>query len=287
MGRWRYKFRAFRLSEMMPNSWLNKLRDMRIRRSKGSRKVQNSMKTGRSFENQKPSREAPQKQAYDPNRPSNYIPSGNRVEKLPYSPTPFDKPRKTKPNIRKNPLSTQNKHISSSLSSINNSKEQSSSFPSSEPAHETPLHHLDGVLFSTDFNLSIILPPIVTKPIKKATHEPDIAAGQPIHVRRLYTSQTPRNKMRLNSPRLAKKRLRQKNGLADSFVVVKFSSDPESDFRESMLEMIFQNNLWASKDLEELLSCYLYFNSDEYHDLIVQAFKQIWFDLTVMNLQYK
>jgi uncharacterized protein (TIGR01568 family) len=68
--------------------------------------------------------------------------------------------------------------------------------------------------------------------------------------------------------------------VTDSFAVVKSSYDPQRDFRESMVEMILQNNIRASKDLEDLLICYLSLNSDEYHDLIIKVFKQIWFDLT-------
>ena len=62
--------------------------------------------------------------------------------------------------------------------------------------------------------------------------------------------------------------------------MVKSSSDPQRDFRESMVEMILEYNLKASKDLEDLLACYLLLNSDEYHDVIIEVFKQIWFDLT-------
>ncbi|XP_022874133.1 transcription repressor OFP1-like [Olea europaea var. sylvestris] len=65
----------------------------------------------------------------------------------------------------------------------------------------------------------------------------------------------------------------------ENFAVVKSSKDPRRDFRESMVEMIVENNIRASKDLEELLACYLSLNSDEYHDLIINVFKQIWFDI--------
>ncbi|XP_009402214.2 transcription repressor OFP2-like [Musa acuminata AAA Group] len=107
-----------------------------------------------------------------------------------------------------------------------------------------------------------------------------------------------RLRMRANSPRLASKKVqahrsrrctvstttsatatKQRMGLSESFAVVKSSSDPQRDFRDSMLEMIVENNIRASKDLEELLACYLSLNSDEYHDVIVKAFQQIWFDL--------
>ncbi|KAK1264484.1 hypothetical protein QJS04_geneDACA017037 [Acorus gramineus] len=75
-------------------------------------------------------------------------------------------------------------------------------------------------------------------------------------------------------------RRRRSEGLA----VVKASTDPQRDFRESMVEMIVENNIRASKDLEELLACYLSLNSDEYHDVIVNVFQQIWFDLTDVRL---
>ncbi|GFY81672.1 ovate family protein 1 [Actinidia rufa] len=62
-------------------------------------------------------------------------------------------------------------------------------------------------------------------------------------------------------------------------------SGPTEDFKESMVEMIFENNIKGSKDLEDLLACYLQLNSDEYHGIIIKAFKQIWFDLAGVNLK--
>lgn len=316
MGKGSFRFRVFRLSEVMPISWFYKLRDMATKGSRRSRKAQNSMEkshvpimeTSISLENQKPSPKPAEKKAYMKNRPSYYIPSRKRAEKHHYFLThpkatdtqlPLDKQRITKTKPHKMALSTHNKLIPSSVSSVSTCQEQSSFVLSSEPADETPQNNLNRVfeLNTNDYNLPIPPPPIVTKPVKKETNKPNLDLGNQSSkqgsfsshgkMRRSYTPLTPRIKMRLNSPKLAKKRLREKKGLSDSFVVVKLSSDPQNDFRESMLEMIFQNNLWASKDLEELLSCYLYLNSDEYHDLIVKAFKQIWFDLTVISLQYK
>ncbi|XP_027091180.1 transcription repressor OFP3-like [Coffea eugenioides] len=102
-------------------------------------------------------------------------------------------------------------------------------------------------------------------------------------------------KLRANSPKLASKKIQgqgrksvsgnrrsktlQKKGFSESFAIVKASIDPEKDFRESMMEMIVENNIRASKDLEELLACYLSLNSDEYHELIIKAFEQIWFNM--------
>ncbi|KAK9279166.1 hypothetical protein L1049_012843 [Liquidambar formosana] len=103
-------------------------------------------------------------------------------------------------------------------------------------------------------------------------------------------------KLRSNSPRLASRKIQaygrksissnsalkssRSRSLSESFAIVKSSVDPQRDFRDSMVEMIVENNIRASKDLEELLACYLQLNSDVYHDLIVKAFEQIWFDMT-------
>lgn len=66
---------------------------------------------------------------------------------------------------------------------------------------------------------------------------------------------------------------------------MKTSVDPQRDFRESMVEMILENNLRNSKDLEDLLACYLQLNADEYHELIVEVFKQIWFDIAGVKVK--
>lgn len=81
---------------------------------------------------------------------------------------------------------------------------------------------------------------------------------------------------------------RRSNGyrrsLSESMAVVKTSVNPGRDFKESMVEMIMQYNMKSSKDLEDLLACYLLLNSDEYHDLIIRVFKQIWFESTDIRL---
>ncbi|KAK3206759.1 hypothetical protein Dsin_020805 [Dipteronia sinensis] len=65
----------------------------------------------------------------------------------------------------------------------------------------------------------------------------------------------------------------------DSFAVVKCSFDPQKDFRDSMIEMIMEKRICQPEELEELLACYLTLNSDEYHDLIIKVFRQVWIDL--------
>lgn len=73
---------------------------------------------------------------------------------------------------------------------------------------------------------------------------------------------------------------------SDSFAVVKSSYEPGKDFRDSMVEMILENNIRNSTDLQKLLRCYLSLNSDEYHDTIIKVFEQVWSDLTDLNLRY-
>ncbi|CAH2060033.1 unnamed protein product [Thlaspi arvense] len=95
------------------------------------------------------------------------------------------------------------------------------------------------------------------------------------------------NLRRVNSPRIqlsgsrrSTSRSENKQVVLESFAVMKRSVDPKKDFRESMVEMIEENNIRASKDLEDLLACYLTLNHKEYHDLIIQVFEQIWRQLT-------
>ncbi|KAL2620773.1 hypothetical protein R1flu_000978 [Riccia fluitans] len=66
---------------------------------------------------------------------------------------------------------------------------------------------------------------------------------------------------------------------SDSVAVVKASYDPYQDFRDSMVEMILENEIETAGELEELLQCYLSLNSGEYHSVIIQVFSDIWRDI--------
>ncbi|VVB12541.1 unnamed protein product [Arabis nemorensis] len=66
---------------------------------------------------------------------------------------------------------------------------------------------------------------------------------------------------------------------SESFAVVKCSSDPQKDFRDSMIEMIMENGINHPEELKELLVCYLKLNTDEYHDMIIKVFQQVHNDL--------
>ncbi|KAI8565522.1 hypothetical protein RHMOL_Rhmol03G0266500 [Rhododendron molle] len=61
-----------------------------------------------------------------------------------------------------------------------------------------------------------------------------------------------------------------------SFVVKKRSSDPYDDFRNSMVEMIVERQIFGARDLEDLLETFLSLNSYHHHGVIVQVFTEIW-----------
>jgi uncharacterized protein (TIGR01568 family) len=60
------------------------------------------------------------------------------------------------------------------------------------------------------------------------------------------------------------------------FAVVKKSSDPYADFRNSMVEMIIERQIFGEEDLEKLLQSYLSLNAPRHHPVILQAFSDIW-----------
>ncbi|CAI9097637.1 OLC1v1034110C1 [Oldenlandia corymbosa var. corymbosa] len=62
----------------------------------------------------------------------------------------------------------------------------------------------------------------------------------------------------------------------ESVAVEKDSDDPYLDFRQSMLQMILENEIYSKDDLKELLNCFLQLNSPYYHGVIVRAFTEIW-----------
>ncbi|GMH09982.1 hypothetical protein Nepgr_011823 [Nepenthes gracilis] len=67
-------------------------------------------------------------------------------------------------------------------------------------------------------------------------------------------------------------------GLVGSRTVAieKESDDPYFDFRQSMLQMIRENEIRSKDDLKELLNCFLQLNSPCLHGIIIRAFTEIW-----------
>ncbi|KAK8556093.1 hypothetical protein V6N13_070162 [Hibiscus sabdariffa] len=148
--------------------------------------------------------------------------------------------------------------------------------------------------------LKVKLPPIKCRrsPVRVVKEESitvkETAKKKNISGVRKLSVNSPGVRLRVNSPRLASRAAGhgRKSGspssswsLSGSLAVVKSSLDPQRDFRESMVEMIMEKNIRASKDMEDLLACYLSLNSNEYHDVIVKVFKQIWFDLCDVRMK--
>ncbi|GMH28711.1 hypothetical protein Nepgr_030554 [Nepenthes gracilis] len=58
--------------------------------------------------------------------------------------------------------------------------------------------------------------------------------------------------------------------------IEKDSDDPYTDFRQSMLQMIVENEIYSTDDLKQLLNCFLQLNSPCLHGIIIRAFTEIW-----------
>ncbi|CAL5323448.1 hypothetical protein CsSME_00002115 [Camellia sinensis var. sinensis] len=59
---------------------------------------------------------------------------------------------------------------------------------------------------------------------------------------------------------------------ADSICLVKYSTDPFSDIRESILEIIRSAGVQDWKEMEDLVYCYIAVNPAEVHEFIEDAF---------------
>ncbi|KAL9674737.1 hypothetical protein QQ045_002936 [Rhodiola kirilowii] len=63
--------------------------------------------------------------------------------------------------------------------------------------------------------------------------------------------------------------------MENSVAVEKHSDDPYSDFKDSMLQMILEKEIYSKEDLQKLLSCFLNLNSPGHHEVIIRAFMEI------------
>lgn len=69
---------------------------------------------------------------------------------------------------------------------------------------------------------------------------------------------------------------------AGSICAVKYSTDPFSDMRESILEMIQDVGVCDWNEIEELVYCYIALNSPEFHGIIKDAFLSLCFSFEKM-----
>ncbi|XP_060193141.1 transcription repressor OFP5 [Lycium barbarum] len=116
--------------------------------------------------------------------------------------------------------------------------------------------------------------------VKVRAYSPRTTAKMECRIKALEDMKKAKMKMRQKT----KERSGGDRTVFDSYAIMKSSYDPFSDFRDSMIEMITERGIKSSEELEELLACYLTLNCDEYHDLIIKVFRQVWFELNQVNI---
>ncbi|KAG5585176.1 hypothetical protein H5410_045610 [Solanum commersonii] len=284
MGNYRFK-----LSDMVPNAWFYKLKDMgksrsQIKRKQTSSSTSLSTSSSSIFYSSSNLQQHHRKSYYfsrtlspNPHQTnvtlSKHIPTSNII--INFSETPTKSSKKRKNIMRRNAPKCVNSPFSSSSSEPQSSLHSPKSMILSPSHRRCNDHILDSVL-------EIDLPPIITKPNKKEEKTElkcitvKTEQGTSPKRRISVSSSSIGVKLRTKSPRIVS---RKSVSSRTSYAVVKSSKNPQKDFKESMVEMIVKNNIKTSKDLEELLACYLSLNSDHYHNLIIKVFKQIWFGI--------
>lgn len=264
----------FKLSEIIPNAWFYKLRDM-----------------GKS---KKQPRQPNSTASPSPTKKHHAVPTPNTTTaRSPRPPRRSSKPSKTPPSHTPiNPAGNRLRHRAtvdskSSTTSGDSTATGTGSF--------SPEFRSDQVLLPDESLSSSWHSPCSSKLSKTATFTPPpeldlrpIITKPTTTARKTAVSSPAGVRLRLRSPRISTRKSvssssarRSGSSARRSRAVVKASVDPRRDFKESMEEMIAENNIRASKDLEELLACYLCLNSDEYHAVIINVFKQIWLDLNL------
>ncbi|XP_074568998.1 transcription repressor OFP3-like [Curcuma longa] len=246
MGNYRFK-----LSGMIPNSWLYKLKFLGR-----AKKMQTNSATA-------PPLQHPEQKDCLLNRSSSYIPS---KERNPAATDLADQPLTAKSSSHMRRKDSELCVQPKSSVSVNGGKS-----------------------FRDDLETAsaIKLPPIVTKPQKKQVlvHDTKDLIDKREERRSASGSIRCRTKQRRqNSPRIARRNaatpIRGRRALSESMAVVKTSSNPRGDFMESMMEMIMECRIRERKDLEELRACYLSLNSMEFHEEINKVFEHVCFVLT-------
>ncbi|EES17993.1 hypothetical protein BDA96_09G100700 [Sorghum bicolor] len=234
----------FKLSHLMPNSWFYKLWDTKKPRPPSKRNCETTRISKRS---------------------SHYCHGSITPKPLPLSPHPS---YSYYPNTKHN-MSLDQKLRPSTLHL--NPKASDIQFPRDHHHHHRPASTM----------------------VIDAKHEFQGLQLRPIRTRAVLTGST--SGTCPSSPRLRRTRLPALNGNSvitttsaiggrrsaarRSLAVVKTSTDPPRDFKESMVEMIVENDMNAPEDMQELLECYLSLNSREYHGVIKEVFREIWLQI--------
>ncbi|CAN8247486.1 unnamed protein product [Cochlearia groenlandica] len=299
----------FRISDMFPNAWFHKLKDMTKHKTKPSSSYQNTCSS-----NKKPSLDSLSHNSLVANIPQQNSPRNSLHTKRMSKRKTLYKP--SLKNLKESKINGQDSSNDFLFPSLEISPESFVYSFYEEKDNEFVFEH-SNFKINTKKNTkhinvketnSIEKPchasNIKNKPrkshlsvkIKKAIEE-EVEGDECKAEKRQYykkvssgrKSSAGINLKRVTSPRIhqlsstrrsTSKSESSKQAVLESFAVMKRSFDPKKDFRESMVEMIEENKISDSKDLEDLLACYLSLNPKEYHDLIIHVFEQIWRQIT-------
>ncbi|KAH7680742.1 Ovate protein family C-terminal protein [Dioscorea alata] len=89
------------------------------------------------------------------------------------------------------------------------------------------------------------------------------------------TSPNSPNTEKVKRKKEKEKRRGRRRVSGESVAVVKESEDPYLDFRDSMVVMIVEKEIYAWEELEELLHCFIALNAPHHHALIRRAFADV------------
>jgi uncharacterized protein (TIGR01568 family) len=314
----------FRLSDMVPNAWFYKMRDVGHNRRNKNYSIREGL-AKKSFT----SPASPQRPPFVLNRNSYYQPTAmvevrknlnypvNLTKRLDTC-LPLETPRKSKRRSHRKHLkvlinSKSPRLISpSALIQSNCTKNRDDNEKNVTEDYETCISDSEKKTGFADFIIDterkssismkldntktsskvieLALSPIRTRPDKKFKDNHSFCAeNKSPYLKKKRASQSVHPSCRqVVSPRLATKNASKEHNLnrnlEKSLAVMKYSSDPQRDFTESMIEMIIANNMRSWSDLEDLLACYLSLNSADYHSVIVKVFKQVWLDLNRLGI---
>jgi uncharacterized protein (TIGR01568 family) len=241
----------FRLSDLMPNSWFYKLRDMKRPRPP----IQQRSSTARRTSKRSSS--------------SHYYHGTTTPRPLPLSTHQSYSYLQAKQTLRPDELDLSPLHLNSKARNVLFHKDQSAK-PRSAAF----------VVINDQFQ-ELKLRPIRTRPVftecGSVHHSKTPSSTSPSSPRlRSRRGHIRSSGFRVSSPCTGRRRRTAKR----SYPVVLASMDPYRDFRESMVEMIVENNVRGSEALGNLLECYLSLNSREYHGIITEVFRGIWLQVT-------
>ncbi|XP_062186947.1 transcription repressor OFP8-like [Phragmites australis] len=105
-----------------------------------------------------------------------------------------------------------------------------------------------------------------------------VAVAVPLQEREPQETRRRRRQRRRRRPATARHDEEEQYGRVarESVPVAVDSAEPYEDFRESMVQMVVEKEIYAWDDLNDLLHQFLSLNSPRHHPLILHAFADLW-----------